>query len=254
MDSTATLPTLIRSRLEAGERLAVHHIGARGEGSFFLLPESYEDALMRIHRMGTTAYQVHFPTEYGHLHQLLSQIRSKKMRGPKNLHAVIQTEPPCITEFRSKGVWEFKEGNIPISSWETDILEDFTWAQFHFEPTATNALISAMLYSFDWSDFPTRIRWNRNDDPVFTAIMDGLANAGLIVCESVGGDNGTVTDLNFDLDLTAKFIAIAHALVGSKATQSTAAEILAKGLRNYLNGIRKVDAVAMAHEFAAAWH
>lgn len=253
MDSTATLIQTVRSRLEAGEHLAVRLYQDRGVN--ISLAESYDNALMRIHlnRLSTNVYQVHPPSEFTSLRRLLAQFRSQRRNRPKYLHAVLRGEPLCVTEFRGEGIWEFRDGNVPISSWATAILEDVSPFHFHWGHTATSAMISAWLTSIVHVAAGGPVSWAPHDDAIFTAVLEVLAFAGLIECPSLDSKLRRVTRLKSDSALIAKFTEVASALVEDEATQAEADAILARGLWRHRNEIREIDPAAMARGFAVAW-
>jgi hypothetical protein len=253
MESTATLIQTVRSRLEAGERLAVRQI-VDGDTAIFLA-QDYDDALLRTHldHHPSNVYRVHQPGEFTNLRRLLAQFRSQRRNRPKYLHAVLRGEPPCVTEFRRKGTWEFRAGRFPISSWDAAILEDVSPYHFHWGHTATSAMISAWLAAAGCFCSSKRIDWNRQADDIFTDVMDVLAIAGLIDRRSGEQDEETVTALNYHPVVVAKFSEVALALVQSEATRAEADAILARGLWRHRNEIREIDPTAMAQEFAVAW-
>lgn len=253
MESTATLIKTVRSRLEAGERLAVRQI-RDGDTTIFLAKDN-DDTLLRIHlsHQASNVYQIHPPSEYGSLRRLLAQFRSQRRNRPKYLHGVLRGEPPCVTEFRRKGIWEFRAGRFPISSWDAAILDDAGSCHFHWGHTATSAMISAWLAAVERFCISKRIDWNREEDDVFTDVMDALAIAGLIDHRSGEQDEETVTALNYHPVVVAKFSEVALALLQSEATRAEADAILARGLWRHRNEIREIDPTAMAQEFAVAW-
>lgn len=144
--------------------------------------------------------------------------------------------------------------DAPVPMRGNGILEDASYSRLYWAQSATHALISAWLDGIRYSDSRPRISWNRKADPVYTDVMDVLAIAGLIVCRSAEQEIETVTRLNYDPILIAKFTEIGLALVESETTRAAADDILTIGLRKHLNGIWKMDPIAMAGEFAAAWH
>jgi hypothetical protein len=114
-------------------------------------------------------------------------------------------------------------------------------------------MISAWLDAIGCFGCSKRIEWNCEEDDVFTDVMDALAIAGLIDRRSGEQGKEAVTALNSHPVVVAKFCEIALALVRSEATRAAASEILRKGLRLHLDGIRAMRPEVEALQFAAAW-
>lgn len=254
MEPTENTINVTSSRLEEGEHLAVRQ--SLGETETIFLARDLDEALLRIHlnSPGSNGYQVHPPSEFGNLRHLLAQCRSQKSGRPTHLHALLRGEPRHITEFRSQGLWEFRAGQVPISSWEAAVLKDVSSCQFYLGHTATHAMMSAWIDAVGCFGFSKRIDWNGREDAVFTDVMDVLAIAGLIDRRSGEQDTESVTALKFPPFVVAKVSEIALALVESETTAVVADEIISMALRGFCKNIRDMSPSILAQEFATAWH